>query len=302
MGAQRVVAHLTGSAEDVESLRRVPAEPELALHDVGHPAVGPAPRRCAASPGRRPWSGPPRTRRTPRRRRPTSSGKSNPLASAKRSCAATESRLMPTRWAPTASKSAERVPHRAHLLGAATAGGDRIEEQRDRSVTVHRSDNLLDPVLVGQLEIRGHVAGLHARRSASGPRPVRRVFHVEPVEARPPGRAADVRVVRRLSGGPPRRRRRPGRCPCRTTSCSHRRSCTAAPSVYRYAVPFSAASISAGVAVGSAWNSWATMPAMCGAAIDVPLMVLKVPMSSGPGPFFGARPVSRSAGTAGRTS
>ena len=32
--------------------------------------------------------------------------------------------------------------------------------------------------------------------------------------------------------------------------------------------------ISAGVAVGSAWNSWATTPATCGAAIDVPLMVL----------------------------
>src|SRR6185312_7237077 len=58
-----------------------------------------------------------------------------------------------------------------------------------------------------------------------------------------------------------------------------------APSTYLYVVDLSAASISAGVAVGSAWNSWATMPAMCGAAIDVPLIVLNVPMSSGPGPF-----------------
>ena len=66
-----------------------------------------------------------------------------------------------------------------------------------------------------------------------------------------------------------------------------------APSAYLYVVDLSAASISAGVAVGSAWNSWATIPAMCGAAIDVPLMVLKVPMSSGPGPLFGARPVEQ---------
>ena len=62
---------------------------------------------------------------------------------------------------------------------------------------------------------------------------------------------------------------------------------------YRCAVPFSAASICAGVAVGSAWKSWATMPAMCGAAIDVPLIVLKVPRSSSPGPFCGARPVEQ---------
>ena len=61
----------------------------------------------------------------------------------------------------------------------------------------------------------------------------------------------------------------------------------------RYVVPFSAASISAGVAVGSAWNSWATMPAMCGAAIDVPLIVLNVPTSSAPGPLRGSRPVAQ---------
>jgi hypothetical protein len=35
------------------------------------------------------------------------------------------------------------------------------------------------------------------------------------------------------------------------------------------------------------------MPAMCGAAIDVPLIVSKVPMSSGPGPFCGASPVEQ---------
>src|SRR4029450_299078 len=63
-----------------------------------------------------------------------------------------------------------------------------------------------------------------------------------------------------------------------------------APAPDLYVGDLSAASISAGVAVGSAWNSWATMPAMCGAAIDVPLMVLNVPMSSGPGPFCGSRP------------
>src|SRR3954454_11776568 len=35
------------------------------------------------------------------------------------------------------------------------------------------------------------------------------------------------------------------------------------------------------------------MPAMCGAAMEVPLMVLNVPMSSGPGPFLGASPVEQ---------
>jgi hypothetical protein len=47
----------------------------------------------------------------------------------------------------------------------------------------------------------------------------------------------------------------------------------AAPSVNRYVEPFSAASISAGIADGSAWNSCAMIPAMCGAAIEVPLIV-----------------------------
>ena len=42
-----------------------------------------------------------------------------------------------------------------------------------------------------------------------------------------------------------------------------------------------------------AWNSCATMPAMCGAAIEVPLIVLKVPMSVGPGPFCGSSPVEQ---------
>ena len=63
--------------------------------------------------------------------------------------------------------------------------------------------------------------------------------------------------------------------------------------MYLYAVDFIASSTWAGVAAGSAWKSWATMPAMCGAAIDVPLMVLKVPMSSAPGPLFGSRPVEQ---------
>src|SRR5688500_13666630 len=66
-----------------------------------------------------------------------------------------------------------------------------------------------------------------------------------------------------------------------------------APSVNRYAVLFRAASISAGVAVGSAWTSWATMPAMCGAAIDVPLIVLKVPTSVRAGPLRGSKPVEQ---------
>ena len=66
-----------------------------------------------------------------------------------------------------------------------------------------------------------------------------------------------------------------------------------APSVNGSAVPTSTASISAGVAVGSAWNSWATIPATCGAAIEVPLMVLYVPRSSGPGPFCGVVPVEQ---------
>ena len=47
-----------------------------------------------------------------------------------------------------------------------------------------------------------------------------------------------------------------------------------APKVYWYAVEVMAASTCAGVAPGAFWNSCATMPAMCGAAIDVPLMVL----------------------------
>ena len=35
-----------------------------------------------------------------------------------------------------------------------------------------------------------------------------------------------------------------------------------------------AASTWAGVAAGLAWKSWATMPEMCGVAIEVPLIVL----------------------------
>src|SRR5680860_681608 len=35
------------------------------------------------------------------------------------------------------------------------------------------------------------------------------------------------------------------------------------------------------------------MPATCGAAIDVPLIVLNVPMSVGPGPSCGSRPVEQ---------
>ena len=56
---------------------------------------------------------------------------------------------------------------------------------------------------------------------------------------------------------------------------------------------FIAFSTCAGVADGLAWNSWATMPAMCGAAIEVPLIVLNVPMSSGPGPLRGSSPVEQ---------
>ncbi len=63
--------------------------------------------------------------------------------------------------------------------------------------------------------------------------------------------------------------------------------------MYLWAVVFIAASTWAGVAAGLAWKSCATMPAMCGAAIDVPLIVLNVPTSSRPGPFSGARPVAQ---------
>lgn len=59
------------------------------------------------------------------------------------------------------------------------------------------------------------------------------------------------------------------------------------------AVDFIAASTWAGVALGFAWNSWAMIPAMCGAAIDVPLMVLNVAMSNGPGPLLGLRPLEQ---------
>ncbi|MGZ5398442.1 MAG: hypothetical protein ACXWDM_00420 [Nocardioides sp.] len=45
-----------------------------------------------------------------------------------------------------------------------------------------------------------------------------------------------------------------------------------------------ASSTSAGVALGDFWNSWATMPAMCGAAIDVPLIVLWSPLPTGASP------------------
>ena len=47
-----------------------------------------------------------------------------------------------------------------------------------------------------------------------------------------------------------------------------------APKEYGWAVCVSASSTWAGVAVGESWNSWATMPATCGAAIEVPLIVL----------------------------
>src|SRR5687767_316203 len=67
----------------------------------------------------------------------------------------------------------------------------------------------------------------------------------------------------------------------------------AAPSLKRYVVLFSACSIWAGVAVGLAWNSWAAMPAMCGAAIDVPLIVLNEPTSVSPGPLRGSKPVEQ---------
>ena len=66
-----------------------------------------------------------------------------------------------------------------------------------------------------------------------------------------------------------------------------------APLVNLYAVDFSAFSTWAGVADGLAWNSCATMPAMCGAAIEVPLIVLNVAMSVGPGPFCGSSPVEQ---------
>ena len=56
---------------------------------------------------------------------------------------------------------------------------------------------------------------------------------------------------------------------------------------------FSARSIWAGLAFGRAWKSWAMMPAMCGAAIDVPLIVLNVPMSVAPGPLRGSRPLEQ---------
>ncbi len=46
------------------------------------------------------------------------------------------------------------------------------------------------------------------------------------------------------------------------------------PKQYGCAVEVSASSTWAGVAAGESWNSWATMPATCGAAIDVPLIVL----------------------------
>src|SRR2546429_764393 len=51
--------------------------------------------------------------------------------------------------------------------------------------------------------------------------------------------------------------------------------------------------MSAGVADGFAWTSCATIPVICGQAMDVPLITLYVPRSSAPGPLCGSRPVEQ---------